>query len=257
MTRGRLPVGWLPAAWLPAAWLPAAMLMAALLVAGCSGSGGSSHGPAAASTGATATSGRDCLSTLHRATAATLAASSLTLTEDPWRERPADPTVTGGGSVVVTYQAPDRSHAVPRRPAGMHAPVVEQITIGRRGWEGSDASGWVAYSTPRAPDVLAWLRVPAVARRATSAGSGCAFTATVAQGRVVGQATFDRGTISSLVMTLTTHLATIDMSYHVTRVGTTPAIHPPHTGPPTGRPATRPPATRSPDTTKAGTTSTT
>jgi hypothetical protein len=202
----------------------AALGVAAVLVAGCGGSGAHHHD---AASGTTAASGTGCISALTRATRATLAASSLTVTQDPWRERPVDPAVAGGASEVITYQAPDRYHVVPRPAAGGGRPLPEQIFVGHRAWQGSSRTGWVEYTTAQPPDVLRWLAVPGTARVATWTGSRCAFSAKVAEGRVSGQAAVDGGTISSLTMTLEAGRSTIDMSYGVTRVGASPPVGPP------------------------------
>ena len=212
-----------------------AAVVAVLLGGACSVSSSyrassSAEGAGASGPGPTGPEGSDCLELVRHATSATLSASSLTLAEDAWRERPASSTVTGGGAAVITYQAPDRFHIAPVQPVGGRRAPVEQIFIGPHAWQGSARAGWVAYHSRQPTDPLRWLRVPGSARRARWSEGACTFAATVSQGEVVGRVGLDgAGRIATLTMTLTSAGSTIQMGYRVTRVGSSPRVLAPRT----------------------------
>jgi hypothetical protein len=210
--------------------LGAAAAVAAVLLGGaCSGSSrpGTSTSTALGvwRGGPSGQEGSGCLHTLHRAGAATLAAGSFTVAQDAWREQPASSTVSGGGAAVITYSAPDRFHVRPASVTRSRRIPVEQIFIGPQAWQGSARAGWSAYTTDRPTDPVRWLRVPAAATRATWAGGWCAFSADVKEGSVTGKAGLDwSGHLADVTMTLRTSSGSIQMSYRVSRVGSSPRV---------------------------------
>jgi hypothetical protein len=205
-----------------------AAIVAVLLAGACAGS--SSHrttspGVAGAGPGPTGPAGSDCFQLLHRATEATLGASSFTVAQDAWDEHGAGAKVPGGGAAVLTYQAPNRIRVTPVVPAGSRRVPVEQIYIGRRAWQGSAQSGWVAFHTQHPSDPLYWLKVPSAAEGARWVDGYCSFTAKVPQGRVVGRVGIDQaGRITTLALTLTSDKWTIQMGYRFSHVGSSPRV---------------------------------
>ena len=211
-------------------------LALALLLALTSGAVACSGSSAKQATGSTVDrlrppgpEGSGCLELLHDATAATLAARSLTVDQDAWQERPAGATLSGGGAAVITYQAPNRFHVVPVVAGATGRAGVEQIFVGSQAWQGSAASGWVAYHSRQEVDPLHWLRVPGSATEAGWSRDSCAFSGRVPEGGVAGRAQVDRsGHLATLTMTVTTGRGTVTMTYRVSRVGSSaPVAAPP------------------------------